>query len=126
MQDMVIDTGHPRSSAFIRGLIMFLVFACTSHAQDSWFSRSDKAKSDQPHWMTPLVTITPRLEQEFRTDLLIQQTAAGHDLVNFANGKGLELIPGEPEELGVNVRRHVRQDNREVHDRCGDLTFLGK
>src|SRR5260370_5702 len=126
MQDMVIDTGHPRSSAFIRGLIMFLVFACTSHAQDSWFSRSDKAKSDQPHWMTPLVTITPRLEQEFRTDFLIQQTAAGHDLVNFGNGKGLELIPGERVELVYKVPPYLRHNNRKVHDGFGDLSFLGK
>jgi hypothetical protein len=35
-----------------------------------WFQRSDQAKADQPHWMTPLVTITPRLDQEFRTDFM--------------------------------------------------------
>jgi hypothetical protein len=26
----------------------------------------------QPHWMTPLVTVTPRLEQEFRADFFSQ------------------------------------------------------
>src|SRR5438477_5012549 len=26
------------------------------------------AKESQPHWMTPVVTVTPRLEQEFRYD----------------------------------------------------------
>jgi hypothetical protein len=27
-----------------------------------WFAISDGAKESQPHWMTPLVTVTPRLE----------------------------------------------------------------
>src|SRR5260370_42042599 len=107
MQDMVIDTGHPRSSAFIRGLIMFLVSACTSHAQGSWFSRSDKAKSDQPHWMTPLVTIGARLEQEFRPDFLIQQPAAGPELVHFANGNAHALLAVVRAGLACNVPRFL-------------------
>jgi hypothetical protein len=31
---------------------------------DGWFATSDAAKEEQPHWMTPVVTVTPRLEQE--------------------------------------------------------------
>jgi hypothetical protein len=27
-----------------------------------WLQRSGQAKADQPHWMTPLATVTPRLE----------------------------------------------------------------
>jgi hypothetical protein len=49
---------------------------------DRWFRRSDRAKADQPHWMTPLVTITPRLEQEFRTDFVAEQTSAGSELIS--------------------------------------------
>ena len=33
---------------------------------DNWFATSDAAKEAQPHWMTPVVTVTPRLEQEIR------------------------------------------------------------
>jgi len=35
---------------------------------DDWFATSDAAKESQPHWITPVVTVTPRLEQEFRYD----------------------------------------------------------
>jgi hypothetical protein len=35
---------------------------------DAWFATSDAAKEAQPHWMTPVVTVTPRLEQEYRYD----------------------------------------------------------
>jgi len=66
---------------------------------DDWLQRSDHAKADQPHWMTPLATVTPRLEPEFRTDFLAEQMPTGDDLVNFGNGKGLELIPYERVEL---------------------------
>ena len=31
-----------------------------------WFKRSDHSKAGQPHWITPLATTIPRLEQEFR------------------------------------------------------------
>lgn len=59
---------------------------------DSWFALSDAMKESQPHWMTPLVTITPRLEQEFRYDQSWQTRAGGIDF-GIYGGKGLELIP---------------------------------
>src|SRR5438477_10209310 len=46
--------------------ILSLVFSAlygTAHAQDtSWFDRVLTTKAEQPRWMTPLVTVTPRLE----------------------------------------------------------------
>lgn len=35
-----------------------------------WFARVDKTKDEQPHWVTPLATTTPRLEEEYRYDQL--------------------------------------------------------
>ncbi len=32
-----------------------------------WFDRVREAQESQPHWITPLVTVTPRLEQEVRS-----------------------------------------------------------
>ena len=29
-----------------------------------WFPRVTRIQSEQPHWVTPLVTVTPRLEEE--------------------------------------------------------------
>jgi len=34
-----------------------------------WFSMVSATQAEQPHWITPVVTVTPRLEQEFRFDL---------------------------------------------------------
>jgi hypothetical protein len=92
----------------------------------SWFSRSDKAKADQPHWMTPLVTVTPRLEQEFRSDFVVQRLASTHDLLNFGNGKGLELIPHEKMELLFNVPPYLQHNDPDLHDGFGDVSFAAK
>jgi hypothetical protein len=32
----------------------------------NWFARVEQAQASQSHWMTPLTTVTPRLEQELR------------------------------------------------------------
>jgi len=93
---------------------------------DSWLERSDHAKADQPHWMTPLATVTPRLEQEFRTDFLVEQLPTRDDLVNFDNGKGLELIPYERVELLFNLPPYLEHNNPKLHDGFGDVSFLGK
>jgi hypothetical protein len=58
-----------------------------------WFAISDAAKESQPHWMTPLITVTPRLEQEFRYDESWQVRAKDTQIANDGNGKGVEIIP---------------------------------
>jgi len=91
-----------------------------------WFQRSDQAKSNQPHWITPLATVTPRLEQEFRTDFFVQQTPTGVNLINFGGGKGLELIPAEHVELLFNVPPYFERNSPNLHDGFGDVSFVGK
>jgi hypothetical protein len=69
----------------------------------TWQQRAQEAKDTQPKWMTPLATITPRLEQEFRYDQSWQKTENGATTANFFNGKGLELIPTTTDEILLNV-----------------------
>jgi hypothetical protein len=69
----------------------------------NWFVRSDAAKAEQPHWITPLVTVTPRLEQEFRYDQYFQAMHQGASTINFGGGKGLELIPWDRVEVILGV-----------------------
>ncbi len=67
-----------------------------------WFPRVEEAQASQPHWMTPLVTVTPRLEQEVRYDQYWESRGNGSTLDIFDAGKGLELIPTETNELLIN------------------------
>ena len=53
--------------------------------------------------MTPLTTVTPRLEQEYRYDQYQQFLQNGAEIDNYFAGKGLELIPTETNEVLINV-----------------------
>src|ERR1019366_10384694 len=88
-------------------------------------ARVSATQSEQPHWVTPLVTVTPRLEQEFRTDFVHQYNTKGFAIWNYGNGKGLELIPEKHTEILVNVPPFFNRSNG-ASDGFGDISFLGK
>jgi hypothetical protein len=69
---------------------------------ETYFPRVEAAQASQPHWMTPLVTVTPRLEQEVRYDQYWETRGNGSTLDIFDAGKGLELIPTDTNELLIN------------------------
>lgn len=69
----------------------------------NWFARSDASKEEQPHWITPVVTVTPRLEQEYRYDQTWQSRPKNVDINNYGGGKGLELIPTQNTEIILGV-----------------------
>src|ERR1017187_6740847 len=116
-----------------KALLLVLANACICcralDAQDGfcndWLQRSDQAKADQPHWITPLATVTPRLEQEFRTDFVHQYNPSRFAIWNFDNGKGLELIPERHTELLITPPPFFDRSNGE-QDGFGDISFLLK
>ena len=73
----------------------------------NWFTRVDQARADQPHWMTPVITVTPRLEEELRYDQFWERNPGSGQspgsLNSYGGAKGLELIPFEPVEIIVGV-----------------------
>ncbi len=90
-----------------------------------WQARATATQNEQPHWVTPLVTVTPRLEQEFRTDLVHYYNNSRHEIWNYDNGKGLELIPEKHTEVLVNLPPFLDRHNGES-DGFGDVSFLLK
>lgn len=91
-----------------------------------WFARVDKSKEEQPHWVTPVATTTPRLEEEFRYDQLWQTNGVGFTTDNYDGGKGLELIPAEKVEVIFNLPPYLAHEDPAVHDGFGDVVFLVK
>jgi hypothetical protein len=88
-------------------------------------ARATATQSRQPHWVTPLVTVTPRLEQEIRTDFVHYYNNSGHHIWNYGNSKGLELIPEKHTELIFNAPPFFDRSNGE-QDGFGDVSFLMK
>jgi hypothetical protein len=88
-------------------------------------ARVSATQAEQPHWITPLVLVTPRLEQEIRTDFVHQYNPKGFAVWNYGNGKGLELIPERHIELLMNVPPFFNRSNGE-QDGFGDISLVGK
>src|SRR5256885_2115765 len=122
--------------AWIRTLmitVMLASAAAVGHAQSAsddfwthWFDRSDHSKSSQPHWVTPLATTTPRLEQEVRYDVVWQRRPDGSTLENYGNSKGLELIAAENVEVILGVPAYVVHDQSSGQDGFADWRMLMK
>ncbi|MFI5309705.1 MAG: hypothetical protein ACHQQ3_00615 [Gemmatimonadales bacterium] len=92
-----------------------------------WFRRSDQSKAEQPHWLTPLATTTPRLEQEFRYDVNWSQARPGGPYTEtYGNTKGLELIPLENVEVIIAVPAYIVHNNPATPNGWGDAQLLVK
>ena len=80
----------------------------------SWLAMVSATQAAQPGCMTPLVTVTPRLEQEFRFDFYDQQNGTGSQgngqhLVNYGGpgGAKIEFIPAYNWEVIVAAPPYV-------------------
>ncbi len=93
----------------------------------TWFSRVDKTQSEQPHWITPIATTTPRLEEEFRYDQDWLQHADGYLWKEYDGAKGLELIPFSKVEVILQTPPYYNYsgDSSETNG-WGDVAFLVK
>jgi hypothetical protein len=128
-----------RLSSFLAGAVTGLALASGSAHADTeatgavakdfseWFVRSDQAKETQPHWMTPVITVTPRLEQEYRYDQLWQDRPNDVSRTNYGLNKGLELIPTPRTEVIISVPGYIK-DTSPAKDQSGwaDETLLLK
>jgi hypothetical protein len=92
----------------------------------NWFDRVSKTQAEQPHWVTPVATVTPRLEEELRYDQFRETIPGGHSLYNSDGGKGLELIPAEHVELIIGVPAYETENTHIRKNGWTDETFLAK
>ena len=91
---------------------------------ENWFVRSAAAKASQPNWMTPLATVTPRLEQEVRYDQYWERAGNGSSIDMYGSGKGLELIPTTTNEVLINVPTYEDRYYKKPAQGWGDWPFL--
>lgn len=96
----------------------------------NWFPRVTQIQSEQPHWITPLVTVTPRLEEELRYDQYWESQRYGSTIDNFGDSKGLELIPFQNTEIILGIPGWVAHNGTQRPggdtDGWADETFLIK
>jgi hypothetical protein len=90
---------------------------------NGFFEPSSRALADQPHWLAPIFTATPRLEEMYVYDISSQDTAKG-EVTNFGGTKGLLLIPSEHTNLLISAPPYLSYENPREHDGFGDMGFL--
>lgn len=107
-----------------------LFFGAPAYAQSSWtarwLARVTATQSKQPHWITPVVLVTPRLEQELRADFVRQLLPDHQQSWNYDNGKGLEIIPQSHVELLINAPPYIQHSAPGSMNGLGDVSFLMK
>ena len=86
---------------------------------------ASRADAEQPGFIAPLFTVTPRLLEQLRFDAL-DQRKGGFSTVNYGSGKGLELIPTDRTEISVSSLPYLTHDKPGVQDGIGDMSFLLK
>jgi hypothetical protein len=91
-----------------------------------WLDMVTQAQNEQPHWITPLNTTTPRLEQEFRYDLQWQTHSNGVTTDNYGVSKGLEIIPEKNLEVILSVPPYIVNNPDSPNNGFGDWQFLVK
>lgn len=94
---------------------------------DRYIAMVERAQDGQPHWISPLVTTTPRVNQRFRYDVTGQARPGGVDLTNYGSSKGVELILAEQVAVTFGIPAYlVRDSPRGRQTGWADETFLAK
>src|SRR5690242_4336263 len=78
---------------------------------DDYFARVARNQAEQPHWITPLITTTSRLDQKVRYDVSWQTRPDGRILENYGGSKGLEFIPANNVAVVINAPPYLAHNN---------------
>ena len=89
-----------------------------------WFDRVESAQASQPSWMTPLVTITPRLTESVRYDQYWEHTGNGSSVDVYDANHFLELIPTTTNEVLINPPAYEVRSGSQAAAGWGDWPFL--
>ncbi len=93
---------------------------------EDWFERVSRIQAEQPGWLSPLATTTPRLNERLRYDQSWQTLPDGHSLHNFGSNKGLEFIPAERISVIVGLPAWQTENTTPLKEGWADETFLFK
>ena len=86
-------------------------------------ARVSATQAEQPHWITSLVTVPPRLEREIRTDFVRQTSIKLQNTWNF--GKQQDH-PGAPHRTFLQSSAVHRPPGPGGNDGFGDVSFNSK
>jgi hypothetical protein len=99
-----------------------LVYAHVSPAQSTYRARIVASLQNQPHWTSPLVTTSPRIEEGLNAEF-VRQTSGRQTTWIYGNSKGLQIIPLPRIELRISPPPFFAHSNPRVDDGFGDFAL---
>jgi hypothetical protein len=93
---------------------------------EAWLRMAEQVQATQPDWLSPLVTTSGRLKQEFRYDTWDQPAAGGNRNYQFGGNKGLEFITSSRTQLLVGVPTYTLVSRNGPPGGFGDLPLMLK
>ena len=119
--------------ALFAGTALLCGMTASSRAQpetktflEKWQARATAAQDEQPHWVTALVTVSPKVDQAMRSDFVRQTNSKGYTTWNYGYSRGLELIPERHIELLFSTPPFFSHSQPGVKDGFGDIFLLMK
>ena len=91
-----------------------------------WLAMADRVQAEQPDWLSPLVTTSGRLKQEFRYDISEQPSAGEDHTYQFGANKGLEFITASRTQLLLGVPTYNIVSPNGPPPGVGDLPLMLK
>jgi len=93
---------------------------------EAWEQMTEEVQATQPQWLSPVVTTSGRLKNEFRYDIWGQPTVGGNNLYQFGGNKGLEFISSSRTQLLIGVPTYDLQSPNGAPGGFGDLPLMLK
>jgi hypothetical protein len=88
-----------------------------------WLRAVDKARSEEPNFRSPLVTVGVVLVQQYRYDASGQTNSDGSRTNNYGNGRGLNIIPNSRLEILVAPPPYIVHSDKS-EDGNGDVSMF--
>jgi hypothetical protein len=90
----------------------------------NWFARVDQARQSQPHWLPPLMTLSPLITELLREDAYYQWAGNGSRVLNAGAGKGLFLVPSKTIEVDIGLPTYLERYGAQPAAGLADWQFL--
>lgn len=90
----------------------------------NWSARVDEARNSQPHWLPPLMTISPLITQLVRVDGSYQWQGNGARTLNLGGTKGLFLVPSKTMEVDIDFPNYQQRYGVQPAVGLTDYQFL--
>jgi hypothetical protein len=91
-----------------------------------WLRAVDTARSEQPHYVAPLITTHILLVQQFRFDTYYQFSTARVESWDYGAYHGLEIIPNTRMEVQVGIPPYMAYEAPHMPDGFGDVSIFLK